>query len=298
MIFGCTFLGFGLRRVGLLTPHRVRLLSAFALNVSLPALTIVSLRGSPALQAELLWLPLASWLSLIVASVAGYFLLIKIMKLRARTAGALFLPAVMGNVTFVGYPALSALLGDAGLLRGIFFDQLANGIFLATAGVAIAKWAGEGSGIQPRALVKGVLTFPPLWGLVVGFACKGMPLPGAFDMALGAVGATTTPFFLLGLGATLSITGWRDTLPGALAVSAFKLLVMPACGYAMYRLLPLAPMELQVATLQTAMPSALASVSLAIAYRLDTQSVVNAVALCLALSVFTLPFWAWILGLG
>lgn len=297
-IFAFTAAGFLLRKLGLLTPSRVRGLSWTALNVSLPALTIASLHRAPPLQASLLMLPAASWLSLLMSTVIGYVLLIKVLKLPARMAGSLFLPAVLGNVTFVGYPALSALLGDDGLLRAIFFDQLANGIFLATAGVAIAQWAGDGSRMPVRMLVKGVLSFPPLWGLIVGFALRGMPLPEALTALLGGIGATTTPFFLLGLGATLSLVGWRESLPGALAVSTFKLLLMPAAGYAMYRFLPMAPLDLQVATLQTAMPCALACVSMAITYGLETRLVVNSVALCLILSALTLPFWVWVLSVG
>ncbi len=295
-ILGFTALGFLARGFGWLTPIRVRRLSWTALNVTLPALTIASIHGSPPLKAGLLWLPVASWLTLLASCIIGYFVLLKALKLSPRLAGSLFLPAVLGNVTFVGYPALSALLGNPGLLRGIFFDQLANGIFLATAGVAIAKWAGEGSRTPPRALIKGVLAFPPLWGLLIGFSTKGVPLDPLFTV-LGWIGSTTTPLFLLGLGATLTLVGWRESLLGALAVSAFKLLALPILGYALYRLLPLPRIDLQVAVLQTAMPSALACVSLASAYHLDEKLVVNAVALSLLLSILALPLWAWLLGL-
>lgn len=297
-IFGFTLLGVMLKAVGLLTTHRVQRLNWVALNVTLPALLIVSLHRSPALDASLLWLPLASWLTLLVGCILGYVGLLKIIKLPPREAGSLFLPALMGNTTFVGYPALSALLGDAGLLRAIFYDQLANGIFFATAGVAIAQWAGAGSRIPAMTLLKRVLAFPPLWGLIIGFVIKGMALPEPLFTGLGWLGAVTVPFFLLGLGASLTLVGWQRTLPGALVVCAVKLVLLPLIGIVLYRALRLPPIDLQVATLQAAMPSGLFSVSLAIVYKLDSQLVVNAVALCLVLSAVTLPLWAWLLGLG
>lgn len=297
-IFGFTVLGTLLRKFRLLTPERVRTLSWTALNVTLPALLLASLHRSPALDLSLLWLPAASWIVLLLSSILGYVLLIKVLKLQPKDAVSLFLPAVLGNVTFVGYPALSALLGEPGLLRGIFFDQLSSGIFVATFVVAMCEWAGAGKSIPVSRLIKGVLTFPPLWGLVLGFALKGVALPELLVTVLGGIGSATTPLFLIGLGATLTVTGWRDTWSGALGVSAFKLLLMPLIGVVIYRLLPMPRIDFQVATLQTAMPSALSCVSLAIAYGLESRMVVNGVALSLVLSVVTLPFWAWLLGLG
>ena len=297
-IFGFAALGAVLRGLGWLTPSWVQRLNWTALNVTLPALLVVSLHRSPPLEVRLLWLPLASWLTLTVGCLLGYWLFIKVLKLDPRGAGSLFLPALMGNTTFVGYPAVSALLGDAGLLRAIFYDQLANGIFFATAGVAIAQWAGAGRRIPASTLMKRVMAFPPLWGLLVGFLIKGMAHPEPLFTVLGWMGAVTVPFFLLGLGASLNLDGWRRTLPGAAVVSLAKLLVLPLIGFAIHRALGLPPLDLQVATLQAAMPSGLFSVSLALLYKLDVQLVVNAVALCLVLSALTLPLWAWLLGLG
>lgn len=297
-IFGFTGLGFLLRGFGLLTPLWVKRLNWAALNLTLPALLIASLHRSPPLEARLLWLPFASWLTLLVGCVLGYVLLLRVWDLSPRQAGSLFLPALMGNTTFVGYPAVSALLGDPGLLRAIFFDQLANGIFFATVGVAVAQWAGAGSRIPASTLAKRVLLFPPLWGLVIGFMLKGISLPEPIFTVLDGLGAVTVPFFLLGLGASLTLTGWRETFGGAMGVSLVKLLLLPLLGLVVFRWVPLDPLDLQVATLQAAMPSGLFSVSLAIAYQLDEKLVVNAVALCLLLSALTLPFWAWFLGLG
>lgn len=297
-IFGFTVLGTLLKKLRLLTPERVRVLSWTAINVTLPALLVASLHRSPALDLSLLWLPAAGWIVLLLSCVLGYVLLLRILKLPPREAVSLFLPAVLGNVTFVGYPALSALLGDPGLVRGILFDQLSSGIFLATFVVAMCEWAAAGQSAPVSRLIKGVLTFPPLWGLVLGFALKGIVLPEILVTLLAGIGSATTPFFLIGLGATLTVTGWRETWTGALSVSAFKLLLMPLIAVVIFRLMPMPRIDLQVAILQTAMPSALSSVSMAIAYGLESRLVVNGVALSLVLSVVTLPFWAWLLGLG
>lgn len=296
-LFAFTALGFLLKRVGILTPERVRKLSWTALNVSLPALTIASLHRSPALELSLGWMPVASWMTLLLSCGIG-FVFFKGAKLPPRLAASLFLPAVLGNVTFVGYPAMSALLGDGGLLRAIFFDQLASGIFFSTVAVAIAHWGGGGEQVSASMLLRRVLCFPPLWGLSAGFLLKGAALPAGLVTALSGLGATTTPFFLMGLGATLSVVNLRASLPAALSISAYKLLVMPFLGFIAYRALPMSPVDYQVAVLQTAMPSALAGVSLALATWLHVKLVVDAVVMSLLLSVVTLPFWVWLLGLA
>ncbi len=297
ILFAFAALGHLSRRLGLLTPERVRAISWTALNVSLPALTIAGLHRSPPLELQLLWLPAASWISLLLSCLIA-LALFKAFKLSPRMGASLFLPAVLGNVTFVGYPAVSALLGDPGLLRAIFYDQLANGIFFATIAVAIAQWGGGGATASARALVMRVLAFPPLWGLLIGFLLKGVPLPDLLVTGLAWLGATTTPLFLVGLGATLTVESVKETLPAALGVSAYKLVAMPLLGLVIYPLLAMPRVDFQVAVLQSAMPSALSCVSMAIAYRLDSKLVVDAVALSLLLSVLTLPLWAWVLGLG
>lgn len=297
-IFGFAALGALLKAVRVLTPPWVQRLNWTALNVALPALLIGSLHRSPELDVHLLWLPLASWLTLLAGCLLGYAVLLRAFKLEPREAGSIFLPMLLGNTTFVAYPAISALLGDAGLIRAIFYDQLANGIFFATAGVAIAQWAGAGTRVGILPLLRRVLTFPPLWGLVLGFILKGVTLPEPIVTVLGWIGAVTVPFFLVGLGASLRLEGSLRTLPAALTVSGVKLVLLPVLGYGIHQALGMAPLDLQVATLQAAMPSALSAVSLAILYRLDVPVVVNSVTLCLLLSAATLPVWAWLLGLG
>lgn len=296
-LFGFAALGIVLRALGWLPAERVRRLNGFALNVALPALLVVSLYRSPPLDPGLLMLPVASWLTIAVGCVVGWLVLVKALRLRAVLAGSLFLPSLMGNTTFFGFPAASALLGSAGLLRAIFYDQLANGIFFGTVGVAIAQQAGAGLRMPMRDVFKRVLAFPPLWGLLAGFMSKAVSLPDPLVFALDGLGAVTVPFFLVGLGASLRIVGWRRTLPLALSVSAVKLVILPVIGYAIARGLSLAPMDVQVATMQAAMPSGLFTVSLAIAYGLDEELVVTTVATCTLLSALTLPLWAWILGL-
>lgn len=297
-LFGFAALGIVLKALGWLPAERVRRLNGFALNVALPALLVVSLYRSPPLDPGLLMLPAASWLTIAVGCLMGWLVLVKALRLPAVLAGSLFLPALMGNTTFFGFPAASALLGSAGLLRAIFYDQLANGIFFGTVGVAIAQQAGAGLRMPALDVLKRVLAFPPLWGLLAGFGSKALTLPGPLVLGLDGLGAVTVPFFLVGLGASLKIVGWRRTLPLALSVSAVKLLALPVLGYAIARGLSLAPMDLQIATMQAAMPSGLFTVSLAIAYGLDEELVVTTVATCTLLSALTLPLWSWFLGLS
>ncbi len=72
------------------------------------------------------------------------------------------------------------------------------------------------------------------------------------------MGQLATPLALLGIGASLTLTALRSRLVPAAAATMVKLAIAPLMGYLVGTRLGLSPVELRIALIYLASPSALA----------------------------------------
>ena len=215
---------------------------------------------------------------------------------RART-GALLLAAAFPNATYLGLPALDAVLGPVGRSIAVQFDYFACTPILLTFGVVMAqRYGAGGERLAPWVRLARV---PAFWAALTGVALHtiGVPLPRVLDGLLGTLGAAVVPLMLLGLGMSLS---WR-TLDGraalaVLPVLAIQLLLLPLFALGLGRALGLDGVYLIGTVLEAAMPSMVLGIVLCDRYGLDTRLYSFAVTSSTVLSLATLPLWLWLLN--
>jgi predicted permease len=75
-----------------------------------------------------------------------------------------------------------------------------------------------------------------------------------------------------------------------------KLLVMPAVAWPIAWVFGLGKVQLQVAVLESAMPTMTTVVALTASYRLAPRLAVSLVSYTLLLSLVTLPVWTWVIS--
>lgn len=285
---GWLALGYALKRAGLAGPRLGALLNAAIVWVALPALVLRAIWQAP-WEPAWLALPLLAWL----ACGLGAWTAWRVALWRGADrplAGAFALTAVFGNVTFLGYPIVGALLGPAGLPAAVLYDLPGATLMTNTLGTTIAATA---SGDRPawRAIARRLATFPPLWALAAGLALRPWPMPPAVGSWLGALGALTTPGMLLAIGTALSFSAWRYRLGWVLGATGFKLLAVPAFVTLASLLTPLSAADRHVATLQAAMPTMFYALVLARVFGLDARFVVNVIVWSTLLSPLGLALW-------
>lgn len=209
-------------------PHPAGLAQAlnwWVVYIALPALvlgqiTVLDSSAPMLLPALSIWLVfLGGWLFI---ALAGYLL----GWPRDKT-GALVLTAGLGNTSFVGYPLVEALRGEAALGMAVIADQFGSFLMLSTLGLVVAA-IYSGQRVKIFGILQRVLVFPAFWALLLALALRALDLAPSMLMELSQrLGVTLTPLALFSVGLQLRLrSAGSDSLPLLLGLS-WKLLLAP-----------------------------------------------------------------------
>jgi hypothetical protein len=216
--------------------------------------------------------------------------------LSRETRAAILLAGIFGNVLFMGYPTLTFLYGDIGGSYAAFADVLASTPLVWTFGVWIATRLGHEGG-HGTSLLRTVLTLPPIWGFVLGFAVNLSGIDVApLIKAAKFMGQATIPIMLFTLGLSIPWGQLRPSRP-VLAAVAVKLAAAPLLAWGLARLIfgDLHPAQ-TAAVLETAMPTMLMAASFADRFNLDVRAAALTAGWSSLGFLITLPFWIALLG--
>jgi malate permease and related proteins len=287
-------LGVLLGQLRLLPEATGDVLDSLLIRVSLPGLILAVLPGIEP-DLELLVPAAAAWGTL--ALLAGcVWLWARLGRLDAATTGTLLLVVPLANSSFLGFPAVEALLGADHLPAAVVYDQLGSFLALATYGAVVAARYGGGAQPSPAAMLRRVVTFPPFVAVVVAVALLPVGLPGPVATLAGHLGATVTPLAMLAVGLRLRLEpgGWR---PGVLAGAlALRLLVAPAAVLAVAVVVGGTGIAWSTSVLESAMPPMVTASVVASQVGLDARLGARLVGVGVLVSMATLPLWAWVVG--
>lgn len=216
--------------------------------------------------------------------------------LARETRAAILLAGTFGNVLFMGYPTLTFLYGDIGGSYAAFADVLASTPLVWTFGVWIATRLGHEGG-QGHSLLRTMLTLPPIWGFVLGFAVNLSGLEVApLVKAAKFMGQATIPVMLFTLGLSIPWGALKPTRP-VLAAVAVKLLITPLLVFGLARAAfgELKPAQ-TAAILEVAMPTMLMAASFADRFKLDVRAAALTASWTSLVFLVTLPLWIALLG--
>lgn len=282
--------GYAAKRFRRLPDNAAEVLNRFIIDICVPA-TILRLVPKLTLSPALGVLVVVPWLMAGLAYVASR-LARRLMALDAQSTTALFLATALGNTSFLGFPLCGALLGEDSIPLAAVYDQLGSFLLLSiVAPVALAK-VSAGQRATLREVARRVLLFPPFMALVV--ALLPLPRPAALDPVLAAAAAPLVPLAMFAVGFKLRFTPPRPVRAFTLGL-ALKLLIFPALGWLVARALGAQGLVLQVAVLETAMPTMITAGALLVAYDVASDLAAAFVSWGLILALVSVPAWAWLL---
>ncbi|MBI5329631.1 MAG: AEC family transporter [Betaproteobacteria bacterium] len=277
-------------------PLRINL-NRLVVDVFAPPL-LFALSAQAQISAELLTVPM-----LLIASIGiGFALLYPLLfhsplgrGLARETRAAILLAGCFGNVLFMGYPTLTFLYGDLGGSYAAFADVLASTPVLWVFGVWIATRLGHEGG-HGQSLLRTVLTLPPIWGFVLGFAVNLAGIDVApLIKAAKFMGQATIPIMLFTLGLSIPWGNLRPT-PPVLAAVLVKLLLMPFLVLALARVTVGELREAQyAAVIESAMPTMIMAASFADRFHLDVRAAALTASWTSLGFLLTLPLWITLL---
>ena len=294
LLVACFGLGMLLRASGRLPENAPGALNGFVVNVSLPALTLVTIhRLEP--DPKLVFAALMAWM-LCGLGVGFFWLVGRAMKLSRATTGALMLTGSLANTSFIGLPMIEIWYGPELLGVGIVADQLGSYFVLATLGVLLAGLYSTGARLDVRATVRKIFSFAPFLSLLLALALMPVTYPAWLQSLLERLGATLVPLALVSVGFQLRLSQIRGRLPLLAIGLGFKLVIGPALILLILAgLLGQRGPVIQVTVFEAAMGPMIGAAIVAMDHDLDPSLVTLMVGLGIPLSFATLPAWWWAL---
>jgi predicted permease len=287
LLFACLVLGIVVARWAKPPAGIVPGINWWVINVALPAL-VLDLIPHVKFDSQL-WFPVVAMFIVFGGAWLLFGLLGSRLGWSRGRVGALILVCGLGNTSFMGYPMLQALHGQAGLSLAVVADQLGTFPLLSSAGIVVASiYAGR----NPSAglIVRRILTFPAFVALVVGIVVGALGgWPDALHSVLAPIGATLTPLALFSVGMQFRFQLEREQA-GALAWGlGWKLVLVPLLCWLIGRALGVGGLVLTVGVLQAAMAPMISAAILADEYELDPRLANALLGAGIVLSLLTIP---------
>ncbi len=294
LILAMLGLGMLFARLRALPDNAAETLNKVVLYVCLPAAVLTYV---PRLQldASLLGLMATPWL-LMLATWALVSLATRVFGFARDVHAVLLICVALANSSFIGYPMVRALLGDAALPYAVVYDQFGTFLLLSTFGLLVlARYSGDRPPTALQVLVR-IGRFPPLWALLFALLLMPAQPPSWIGTALKQLADAMLPLVMLAVGLSIQLRLRREELRPLAVGLLLKLLVLPALALPLSWALGMQGLMLKANVLESAMPTMITAAALAISHRLAPRLAAALVGYGIVLSLVTLPAWMWVLG--
>lgn len=283
-------LGFAAARIGIVTRSGARVLTSALVNITLPALILVSMQIP--LTPDRLGSTAVIFGIAAVYYVIAFGLAWTVPRLLAgseRERGVLGFMLVFSNLGFMGYPVADALFGS----ESFFYVSLINlpfGLLVFSAGVVMLR-PDLGRHFDARLFLS-----PGIIASVLGLAffLAGVAIPSPVFEVLDLAGSVTTPLAMIVIGSFIASVSPVSIFSDRrlYIISALRLLVIPVLLYLVIRPFVTDPLLLGIPVILAAMPAAANTVLLAEEYRSDAGLASEGVFISTMLCIVTIPLIA------
>ena len=283
--------GFTLAKLGILKKETLSQMSKLLLCVVSPAIMVDTLLGEQRTAAVVRGLVVAG--IVLVVTYALNMVLVQLLFRRSEDRGVLRFATIYGNTGFMGIPLIQSVLGSAGMIPTVISLAVFN----------ISTWTHGNAliGGRKQMSVKKAVLNPGVIGFVLAvvlFALQ-VKLPGPVAKAVSYVGSMNTPLAMVVIGAQMAAVNFRELLQDRrlYAVSALKLLAVPAVTMLVMLPLKLDPMIFMAVAILAACPVAGATSLFSQLNGKDPSLAARALTLSTVLCIITLPVMAALAGI-
>ena len=285
--------GVAVGRFALLPENAARVLDALVIRIALPALVVNEL-VEISLEPRML-VPVAVAWSTLALLAAAVWLLSRLLRFDTLTTGTLMVVVPLGNTSFLGFPAVEALLGSDHLAPAVVYDQLGTFLALATYATFVAGRYGPQGSSGNSGPVARLLRFPPFLALLAALVLRPVGLPPVLDELTAVLGGTVTPLAMLSIGLRLDL-GAVTHRPLALGTGlSLRMLFAPAAVLLTARVLGVDGPVWDVSQLEAAMPPMVTAAVVAADAGLDARLAAALTGAGVVVAMVTLPLWTLVL---
>ena len=280
-------LGYFSRKFKILEEETSYYLIKFIIYISFPSLVIYNIYNLE-FSTNLLFMIIAGW-TVILFSILLSFIIGKLLNLNKSTLSTFVMMSTFGNTSFLGFPFITAFLGEENLKYAVIFDQLASFLPVSLlSGFILAYGSGKSKGID----IKKVITFPPFIALITGFLMVALiKLPDFVLLSFKQLGMTVIPLALFSVGMNLKFSGVFNNLKNVSFVILIKMLLVPVLFLLILKMF-ISDLNIvwKVALIEISMPPMVLASILVINEKLDKNLAVSSVGVGIIISFITVPF--------
>lgn len=290
---GIVGVGWLLRRTGILRREDAHPINRVIIYAGLPAMIFRAVHGAK-LGPDLALVAAVAWGVFVVSALLAWSLT-RALRLPRPVAGGFILAAALGNTGYIGYPITSALLGETGLVRAIFYDVFGTVGCLLIVGLFVAERFGDAQENRVNPL-REALTFPAVIALFVGLALRSVAVPELVSNGIDALANLVVPLIMISVGVSLRPGAIREQAGPLAFLTALRLVVAPLVAFAIGSVLLGDPDALRVVVLEAGMPSMMLTLVIGERFGLDTDFIAAAIMVTTVACIVSIPVMQVIAG--
>ena len=290
-MFLLIFIGWFMRKAGIIGPEGKKVMTDLVINLILPCNIIRSfmIQFSWKIAADFAGILIISLLIQVFCLILGKILYRHTEEKRRQ---CLSYGIICSNAGFLGNPVAEGVFGSMGLaLASIYL--IPQRIMMWSEGIMIFTEAPS-----KKELARKVLTHPCIVSIWIGLALmvSGWQLPVFLLSPLTALSNCNNACSMLVIGMILSEAKLKELIdPDLVTYSLLRLILIPLAVYIPCRLLVADPLVGGVSVLLAAMPAGATTSILASKYRGDEIFAVKLVVFSTLASLISTPVWSFVL---
>lgn len=284
---GIVAVGWLLKRTGVLRREDAHPINAVIIYVGLPAMIFRAVHGAT-LGPDLAIVAAIAWGVFGVTALLAWAMA-RALGLARPVAGGFILAAALGNTGYIGYPITTALLGDSGLVRAIFYDVFGTVGALLLVGLFVAARFGDSGREQRINPLREALTFPAVIALAIGLALRPLPVLDLVSAGIDSLANLVVPLIMISVGLSLRPGAIREQAGPLAFLSALRLVLAPLVALGIGSLALSDPEAVRLVVLEAGMPSMMLTLVVGERFGLDTDFIAAAILVTTVACVVTIP---------
>lgn len=298
-VFGLVAFGYLAGVTGYMRAQTGEALLAFVVGIALPLLLFRTMVGAD-FHGSAPWALWSVYFSaVVIAWAAGHMVTTRVFGRDSRAGVVGGVSSAFSNLVLLGIPFTLGVFGPKGfeLLSLLISVHLPAMLIASIVLFELFSPRDDGEPIRPKRLVRGILR--PVFSnpLIVGIACgllwrlTGLPLPALAMRFVDALAGIAAPLALFAMGLDLNKFGISGNVRPALALSALKLILMPAVVLGLAYGIGLPPLTAKVLVAAAALPSGVNSYLIAVQFGTGQALASNQMTIATLLAAVTTTVW-------
>jgi len=218
----------------------------------------------------------------------------RFLKIKRSSKGSFIQSSFHGNLGYIGLAVAFYYLGDGGFVKAAILSGFVM-ILQNIMAVIILQYHKGNNKDRPKMFdtMKKTMANPVILSALAGilFSLSNIQMPLIIDRALEILKGMALPLALLIIGASLSFEKIKPRFLNVLVSSFLKVIITPAIGLLLFKVLSIAPEDYLPGLILLASPTATLTYIMAKEIGGDPDFAVAAISICTIISGFTYGLW-------